>query len=164
MADVMEIVDRRKRTIEVDTANDPGTDLRAAVIAVIPETEIVPSQGTVSEVDRIYGDPLPIFDRILIKQGALETTWGDARIVIPENVQKAPNMGAVVATAKHYIVDGKSFDMKELVKPGDLVTFSRFNAEEIERDGEKYILCSIFDVKLIESVSFALGVSNASGL
>lgn len=149
MADVMEIVDRRKKTIEADVAAEPEPAVQVASVA---------------EVDRVYGDALPIFDRILIKQGAVETSWGATRIVIPEYIQKAPNMGAVVACAKHYIVDGKAFPMDELVKPGDLVTFSRFNAEEIERNGETYILCSIFNVKLIESVSFALGVSNASGL
>ena len=159
MADVMEITDRRAMTIKVDeealTGTEPATGESEAP-AIIP--------ATVSEVDRVYDDAVPIFDRILIKQGAVEATWGNSRIVIPDYAQKAPNMGAVVACAKHYIVDGKAFPMEEMVKPGDLVTFSRFNAEEIERNGEKYVLCSIFDVKLIESVSFALGVSNASGL
>ncbi|HZP06791.1 MAG TPA: co-chaperone GroES [Terracidiphilus sp.] len=154
--DVMEISDRRAMTIKADAEALTGTEPEA--------TEPQPAIQTVAEVDRVYGDPLPIFDRILIKQGAPETTWGESRIVIPDYVQKAPNMGAVVACAKHYIVDGKAFPMDELVKPGDLVTFSKFNAEEIERDGETYVLCSVFDVKLIESVSFALGVSHASGL
>lgn len=162
MADVMEIVDRRSRTKAVDAAALAGTE-QEYDSGLLPEESPNPTI-TLAGADRVYEDPLPIFDRILIKQEAAETTWGAQRIVIPDYVQKAPNMGAVVACSKFYIVDGKSFPMEELVKPGDLVTFSRFNAEELDRDGEKYVLCSIFDVKLIERVSFALGVSHATGL
>lgn len=133
----MEIIDRRK-TVEAE-----------------------PVPASVSEVDRVYSDPVPIFDRILIRQGATKTTWGESNFVIPQAYEKAPNMGVVVAASEHYIVDGKQFPMADMVKPGDIVTFSVINAEEIERDGERFALCSIFDVKLIERVSYALGVSNA---
>lgn len=150
----MKIIDRRRQTV----AEEP--EQASAAAAEASEQSVV----SVAEVDRIYSDPLPIFDRILIKQGSKETTWGTAHIVIPDYVQKAPNMGAVVATAENYIVDGKAFPMSELVKQGDIVTFSQFNTEDVELDGEKFVLCSIFDVKLIKRVSYALGVSGAAGL
>ena len=119
-------------------------------------------RGTIAEVDRVYEDPLPIFDRILVLQGKAETIYQGTRFVIPENAQKAPNVGVVVATAKHYIVDGKEFEMVNLVKPGDMVRFSNFNFEEIDIDGEKFQIGSIFDVKLIHAVTFAVGAASAT--
>lgn len=152
MSETMEIVDRRRRTVALD---------EAALTGMEPEE----AEGAqIAEADRVYDEPMPIFDRILIRQGAKETIWGGTKLVIPEVAQKAPNMGVVVACARSYIVNGVSFPMAELVSPGDLVTFSQFNTEEIQRDGETYVLCSIFDVKLIERVHFALGVSNAAGV
>jgi hypothetical protein len=64
-----------------------------------------------------------------------------------------------VTTAKFYIVEGKSFPMDELVVPGDIVTFSGFNTEDIELDEGTFTLCSVFDLKLIEKCHFKLGVS-----
>jgi hypothetical protein len=49
--------------------------------------------------------------------------------------------------------------MKELVVPGDIVTFSGFNTEDIELDEGTFTLCSVFDLKLIEKCHFKLGVS-----
>ena len=46
--------------------------------------------------------------------------------------------------------------MSELVKPGDLVTFSSFNVEDVTVDGETYGLTTIFDIKLIQSGSYAI--------
>lgn len=133
-------------------------DRRTGSADAIEETALI----TLAEVERAYADPLPIFDRILIRQGAQQTVFAGTTFVIPESARKAPNQGVVVATAESYIVEGKSFPMVELVKPGDLVTFSAFNTEEIERDGAKFVLCSIFDVKLIERVTFAIGAANAA--
>lgn len=127
------------------------------------EAEPVAPTSTLAEVDRVYEDAVPLFNNVLIKKGTSVSTWGDQRIVIPEYAQKAPNMGAVVAKSKYWIVGNELKTLEdEMVKVGDIVTFSMFSTEDLTRDGEDYLLCSVYDLKLVERVSFALGVSSAS--
>jgi len=128
----------------------------STVGAAITSLEELPNPAVITDIPREYENPVPIFNRILIKKGAKETIWGDQKIVIPEFIQKAPNQGAVVAASEFYIVDGKKFPMDELVKQGDLVTFGQFNVEDIQLDGEDFVLCDIFDIKLIHRVSYAV--------
>lgn len=144
-----EIKDRRSQTIAADREALTGTEPLA----------IEEARGIITDLDRVYEDPVPIFDRILVLQGKAETVYQGTRFVIPDTAQKAPNVGVVVATAKFYIVDGKPFPMADLLKPGDMVRFSHFNFEEIDIDGEKFQIGSIFDVKLIHSVHIAVAAS-----
>src|ERR1700679_3897281 len=127
--------------------------------------DVAEPEKSIESVDRVYEDAVPLFKNVLIKKGAREATWGDAHILIPDYVQKAPNMGAVVAKSKWWIVGSELKPLDdEMVKVGDLVTFSMFNTEDVNRDAEDYLLCSVYDLKLIERVTFALGVSHARGL
>jgi co-chaperonin GroES (HSP10) len=149
-----EIVDRRTKAADESAEPQPPENEIDALVEPI----------SLAEVDRIYSDPVPIFDRVLIRRNAKETTWGGTHFVIPESAQKSANRGVVVACADFYIIEGQSFPMVNVVKPGDVVTFSAFNTEDIDCDGEVFTLCSVFDLKLIEKVSFALGVSHAVGI
>lgn len=115
--------------------------------------------NVIAEVDRVYDDPVPIFDRILVRQNAAETVWGGTRFVIPESVRQSPNEGVVVATAEFFIVNGKKFPMKDIVKPGDIVKFSKYNAEEVKCDDETFALVNIFDVKFVRKEHYALDQS-----
>ena len=67
--------------------------------------------------------------------------------------QEHPNKGVVVAV-------GPELAATEMapgpVKPGDVVTFGRFNAEPIDIDGETYQLVRFTDIKLVESVTYAI--------
>jgi chaperonin GroES len=125
---VTEIVDRRTSTVGVE---DPPY--------------------TLAEVDRVFSEPKPIRDYLLVRQNAKETTYAGTHFVIPESVQQSPNKGVVVAVGPE--LEGE----KPLVKPGDVVTFGKFNAEPISVDGEDYQLVRFYDVKLIESVTYAIG-------
>lgn len=153
MIDPKEIVDRRhnKKTepVEVIAQED---EVLAEVLDPTPE----PKPVVIQPVETTYDNPVPIFDRVLVLRMAKETVWAGTKIIVPDVAQKSPNRGVVVATAKHYIVDGKQFEMSELVKPGDLVTFSSFNVEDVTVDGETYGLTTIFDIKLIQSGSYAI--------
>jgi co-chaperonin GroES (HSP10) len=149
----MEVIDRRTQTIQADAQALTGTE-------PVPSPE--PERG-IGELDRVYDDPKPIFDRVLIMRNASATVWRGTKFIIPETAQKSANRGVVVATADFYIVEGKAFPVKDIVEPGDLVTFSGFNTEDIDVDGETFTLCSVFDLKLIEKCHFALGVSSAVG-
>jgi co-chaperonin GroES (HSP10) len=142
----MEVIDRRTK---LDT--EPASE-EAQTLVLEPELSLV-------DIDRVYDDPLPIFDRVLIRRNAEATTFAGTSFFIPESARKSANRGVVVTTAKFYIVEGKSFPMKELVVPGDIVTFSGFNTEDIELDEGTFTLCSVFDLKLIEKCHFKLGVS-----
>lgn len=102
---------------------------------------------SLAEVDRVYSDPEPILDRILVMQGAAETFYAGTKFVIPESARQQPNKGVVVKVGPDVTV----------CKEGDLVTFSRFNAEPIDVDGETYQMMRQLDVKLVERVTYAIG-------
>jgi co-chaperonin GroES (HSP10) len=137
----IEIVDRRTKAADSS--------------ALIEE----PEQVTLSEVDRVYSDPSPIKNYVLVRQNAKETFYAGTKFVIPETAQQSPNKGVVVAVGPELIVrDAEGNTISGLVKGGDIVTFSRFNAEPIDIDGEEFQLVRFTDIKLIESVTYALGV------
>ena len=143
-----QVVDRR--TKEADSSALTGTE----VLDSVPIVEI----NVIAEVDRIYSDPTPTRDSVLIRQNAAETTWAGTRFVIPDSARQNPNKGVVVAVGPE-LAPKESADGTEItgpVKPGDMVTFGRFNAEPIDIDGEEFQLVRFHDVKLVESVTYAL--------
>lgn len=140
----MEVIEKR-------TFNEDG-DL--AIAADIPTPQLV----QLAEVPRVYASPKPLRDFVFIKQASAETTYAGQRFVIPDAYQQAPNMGVVVAVGP-WIRD--EFDGEKMVRsadlnPGDIVTFSKFNAEPIQVSNEVFMLVSIHDVKVREEVSYAV--------
>ena len=132
--EVMEVVDRRH------TADPEPVDL-----------------VTLAEVDRVYSEPLPILNYLLVRQNAKETTYHGTRFAIPESAQQHPNKGVVVAIGPELKPFSDNGDrLPGPVKPGDVVTFGRFNAEPIDIDGETYQLVRFNDIKLVESVTYAI--------
>lgn len=102
-----------------------------------------------TEIPCVYSDPRPRKNHVLIRQNAAETYYGGTRFVIPDIAREAPNVGVVVSV-------GANVDPKEDCKPGDLVTFGRFNAEPISVDGEDYQLVRVEDIKLVQEVTYAV--------
>lgn len=102
----------------------------------------------ITDLPRTYDDPRPLGENCLIKANAKQTIYRGTKFLIPDVAQESPNLGVVVAIGPKVGAD----DMK----PGDLVTFSRYNAEDIDVDGEVYKLVSIHDIKLRQSVTFAV--------
>jgi co-chaperonin GroES (HSP10) len=146
--EVMEIVDRRSRT-----------DIDAGTIKTDPDGKIAihdhPDLVTLAEVDRVYSEPHPIKDYLLVRQNAKETTYHGTRFHIPESAQENPNKGVVVAVGPELASSEEKGQGP--VKPGDVVTFGKYNAEPIDIDGENYQLVRFHDVKLVESVTYAIG-------
>jgi co-chaperonin GroES (HSP10) len=131
----MEVIDKRKLNEE------------------LPETEPALNADiarALSDIPRVYEDPEPLADHLLVKQAAAETYYKGTRFVIPETAQQSPNEGVVVAV-------GPDIAPEKLV-PGDLIVFGRFNAEPIEVGGELFQLVSIHDVKLRRKVVYAVGM------
>ena len=120
--------------------------------------EKITFDGKLIAVDHVYSEPTPIRDYILVRQNAAETTYAGTRFVIPDSARQNPNKGVVVAVGPE-LAPGKDTGGQEVpgpVKPGDMVTFGRFNAEPIDMDGEEFQLVRFHDVKLVESVTYAL--------
>ena len=130
----MEINDKRKFNADGDT------------IVAIAETPI-DYRNVLSDIPRVYDDPSPMSNHVLVKQAAAETTYAGTKFVIPDTARQSPNEGVVVAV-------GPKVDPSELV-PGDLVTFGRYNAEPITVSGEDFVLVSFHDIKLRQKVTFA---------
>jgi len=82
---------------------------------------------------------IPLGDRVLIlrKEEAEKTASG---IIIPETIDKErPQIGEVVAVGEGRMNDeGKVLPLK--VKKGDTVLFSKFSPDEVEIEGQEYLI------------------------
>ncbi len=131
----MEVIDKRTSTVGVEdeTASEP---------------EIV-------QVPTVYATPVPVFNNVLIKADAEAATFAGTSFIIPDTAKQKVDRGVVVAVSDRFIVNGQSFPMRDEVKEGDIATFNVFNATPKTINGEEYQLVSIFDVVLVEHVSYA---------
>ncbi len=80
----------------------------------------------------------PLDDKIVIKQSDAEekTTGG---IFLPETAKEKPQIGKVIAAGPGKILDnGKRNKMS--VKKNDEVIYAKYIGNEIEIDGEKYVI------------------------
>ena len=86
----------------------------------------------------------PLDDRIVIKQlDAEEKTSGG--IILPDNAREKPQIAKVVAVGPGKLLsDGKRGQMS--VKINDEVFYSQYMGNNVEIDGEKYIIIRESDV------------------
>lgn len=80
----------------------------------------------------------PLDDKIVIKQSDAEekTTGG---IFLPETAKEKPQIGKVIAAGPGKILDnGKQNKMS--VKKNDEVIYAKYIGNEIEIEGEKYVI------------------------
>lgn len=89
----------------------------------------------------------PVSDHIIVKPLSEKTTASG--IVIPDTVKSdKTDRGEVLAVGAGKIQDdGKRSAME--VKVGQSIMFSKYAADEIEVDGETYLVISMSDVKAI---------------
>ncbi len=86
----------------------------------------------------------PLDDRIVIKQSEAEekTTGG---IILPDTAKEKPQIGKIVATGPGKLLDnGKRAQMS--VKKKDKVIYAKYLGNEIEIDGEKYVILRESDI------------------
>ena len=75
----------------------------------------------------------PLADRVLVKPApAEEKTIGG--IIIPDSAIEKPLKGEVLACGQG------TKDETMIVKPGDTVLYGKYAGQEIEWDGEKYLM------------------------
>ncbi len=86
----------------------------------------------------------PLDDRIVIKQSEAEekTTGG---IILPDTAKEKPQIGTVIETGPGKLLDnGKRGKMS--VKKKDEVIYARYGGNEVEIDGEKYVILRESDI------------------
>jgi chaperonin GroES len=86
----------------------------------------------------------PLDDRIVIKQSeAEEKTSGG--IILPDTAKEKPQIGVVVAIGPGKLLDdGKRAAMS--VKNKDEVIYAKYIGNDVEIDGEKYVILRESDV------------------
>ena len=84
----------------------------------------------------------PLADRVLVKPApAEEKTIGG--IIIPDSAIEKPLKGEVLACGQG------TKDETMIVKPGDTVLYGKYAGQEIEWDGEKYLMMRQSDLLAI---------------
>ena len=86
----------------------------------------------------------PLDDGVVIKQlDAEEKTAGG--IILPDTAKEKPQIGKVVATGPGKILDnGKRSKMA--VKKNDQVIYGKYMGNEVEIDGDKYVILKESDI------------------
>lgn len=131
-------------SFEIKDSRKTDTDILTKPIEEIKEPI------KIQVVEAVYGDPIPLFNHILVAREVAETTWNGSTLYIPETAQKSPNCGVVVEVGPFYIYQGNVRPISEIVNPGDIVTFSQYNVEDVQKGENTYCICSVFDLKLVE--------------
>jgi chaperonin GroES len=86
----------------------------------------------------------PLDDRAVVKQSeAEEKTSGG--IYLPDAAKEKPQIGKVIATGPGKLLDdGKRAAMS--VKKKDQVIYGKYSGNEVEIDGEKYVILRESDI------------------
>ncbi|MGA2093728.1 MAG: co-chaperone GroES [Sedimentisphaerales bacterium] len=87
---------------------------------------------------------VPLDDRIIVKQSeAEEKTAGG--IILPDAAKEKPQRGKIIAVGPGKMQDnGKRSEMS--VKKGDEVIYTKYMGNDIQIDGEKYVILHENDV------------------
>lgn len=86
---------------------------------------------------------IPLFDRVVVQHiEAHETTASG--IILPGSAQEKPQMATVISVGAGGVIDGK--EVKMIVRPGDIVLYSKYAGSEFKIDGEEYIVIRQSDI------------------
>lgn len=81
----------------------------------------------------------PLADRVLVKPAAAEEKTV-AGIIIPDTAKEKPLKGEVLS------VGNGTKDEEMVLKVGDTVLYGKYSGNEVELDGEKYLIMRQSDV------------------
>lgn len=91
----------------------------------------------------------PLYDRVLIKRKAEETT-SSGGIIIPDSATEKPSQGEVIAVG-----EGKVLENGQLrplaVKAGDTVLFGKYSGTEVKVDGDELLILREDDIQALIS-------------
>ena len=85
----------------------------------------------------------PLFDRVVVKATKVEETTKSG-FFLPSSSQEKSQTAEVVAVGPGGLVDGN--EVKMLVKPGDLVLYSKYSGSEFKIDGEDLTIIRQSDI------------------
>ena len=89
----------------------------------------------------------PLYDKVVIKPAPAETKTKSG-IVLPDTAEKEkPQEGEVIAVGRGKYIDGKL--IRPQVKIGDKVLYKKYGPDEINIDGEEYLIGSEEDILAI---------------
>lgn len=80
----------------------------------------------------------PLDDRVLVEQ-VKETEDKVGSIIVPDTAKEKPRMAKVVAV-------GTDEDLKELIKVGDTILYSKYSGDEIKMDDKEYLIIQRSDI------------------
>ena len=80
----------------------------------------------------------PLDDRILLEPEETEETTASG-IIIPDTAKEKPRIGKVIAV-------GTDEDLREKVKEGNKVLFTKYGGDEVEMNGKEYKLLQRSDI------------------
>jgi chaperonin GroES len=90
----------------------------------------------------------PLGNRVLVKPQEEEETIAGGLVIPPSaNDDKRPAMGKVLILGKGKDEDGKEVDFE--VKKGDIIYFKKYSPNEIEIEGEQYLIIDADDILAI---------------
>lgn len=86
----------------------------------------------------------PLYDGVIVKQlDAEEKTAGG--IILPDTAKEKPQMGKVIAIGPGKILENGK-EKKMTVKKNDEVIYGKYIGNEVEIDGEKYVILRENDI------------------
>ena len=86
----------------------------------------------------------PLDDRVVIKQSEAEEK-SSGGIILPDAAKEKPQRGKIIAVGPGKILDnGKRGEMN--VKKGDEVLYAKYTGNELEIDGEEYVILHEGDI------------------
>ncbi|WP_022847014.1 MULTISPECIES: co-chaperone GroES [unclassified Desulfurobacterium] len=89
----------------------------------------------------------PLYDRVVVKKVEMEQKTAGG-IILPDTAKEESQIGEVVAVGEGKLLDnGEVRPLK--VKAGDRVLYSKYAGNEVELDGEKYLIIREEDILAI---------------
>jgi len=104
------------------------------------------------QAERSYGAPQPVGGNVLVARHQADLVFAGTTFVIPDIAKEKPNTGVVLSV-------GPDAAEKHVCKPGDVVRFSLYSAEDFEIDGETVTLIDYRDIKYVQPVTFVASVN-----
>jgi len=86
----------------------------------------------------------PLYDRVVVKKTEVEQKTAGG-IILPDTAKEESQIGEVVAVGEGRLLEnGEVRPLK--VKEGDNVLYSKYAGNEVELDGEKYLIIREEDI------------------
>ena len=87
----------------------------------------------------------PLGDKVLVKPDDVSESKTSGGIIIPDTAKEKPQKGKIVAVGPGR-TDENGKIIKMNVKVGDKVLYSKYGGNEIEYEGEQYLIMSESDI------------------